>query len=254
MIAPLLVSGKELTSFNRALESGVRDAIGDTSRHFNMSKLPTLTNGRTQDFELLESGHSLTAINDRQVEQGVIELHSHRSRKQRLLAGIQLSWIEAHRQKLRYSGSRIVIFYAWGNPYANEPEGTNLRQLLRLEWEGVDESGIFMAGQAAHPHWQVDRWLAGREREAVNLAERIRNADTPRDFGSVEDSAAYTDLKWIRAVHFAAAARWADDPLLDINETTCHALPPTNLSSLLNWVISATRYIKDQFGRALDSA
>jgi hypothetical protein len=147
---------------------------------------------------------------------------------------------------------QILLFLAWGNPDVTRTPELSRRQLLRLEWDGVDESGAFEAKVAAHPHWQTDQWLAGYDQSRGTLTKLLTQGEGPREFALNEEIAAPPPVRWVRAVHLAAAARWADEPWKGEEDCSMHARPPKNVTEIENWSLSALRYIARQFTAALD--
>ena len=253
--AILKINLKELSSFNQRLPSAIIHALGERGeRQLLMSQPDQPRRSLRRDFELIEPGEPLTAVDDREAEIGVVRLCSLRQRSRHLLLGLQTSWLVDGKTALRYGGCRLLVFYAWGNAKLGDIGSSSRRQLMRLEWEGVNIEGAFEASSAAHPHWQVDRWLTGLERATAAAARRLRQADSTKNFGEVFDAQdEELDMRWMRSVHLAAAATWADTPWAN-QDTSAHARPPRDLEQLLNWLGSATRYIKEQFAAALEGS
>src|ERR1035438_8124146 len=176
----LRVSLSELNRFNKNFGKSVAAALDfDHQRYLSMEKL----NGGTEvrlDYGLEESGSGLTAIDDRGMQQSVVHFSSHL--QQHLLLALSFSWRRMS-QTAQFRQIQILLFLAWGSPDVTRThEITSRKQLLRLEWEGVDELGVFEAKVAAHPHWQTDQWLAGYDRSRGDLITQLIQSGEPREF------------------------------------------------------------------------
>ena len=241
--APLLLTPKEVDLLNRC----VTEKLGDALRlsiwmAIGGSHRSESTAG--QEYEFLPSVDTLLVTDDRGLERVAVPFISNASSGQHLLLSLNLSWIRAGKAKLRFSGARIIVFLAWGHAKPKETLRDNRRQLIRLEWAGIDVDG-FEAKVAAHPHWQIDRWTAGYE---ATYRRVLASEDVPaREFGVGPDVMPPRDVAWVRRVHLAAGARWADEPW-DGSAGDCwtHAYGPRDQNAIANWVLSSLRYISSQ--------
>jgi hypothetical protein len=185
---------------------------------------------------------------DRGLERVAAPLMSNPKERQHLLFSLNLSWSRTGKQIFRFSGAQIVVFLAWGSPTLKDTLRENRKQLIRLEWAGLDKDG-FEAKIAAHPHWQIDRWTAGYEaREKRTLS----TTDLPaQEFRPGGEAAPPMNVAWIRRVHLAAAARWAEEPWTGLaNDCWTHAYGPHEAIAIANWVLSSVRYLASQFETA----
>jgi hypothetical protein len=152
----------------------------------------------------------------------------------------------------RFSQAQVLVFLAWGHVnVTSTPEG-NRRQLLRLEWEGVNANGVFESEVAAHPHWHTDQWLAGYDPERTRAASRLAQDEVLEEFSPHAVYKAPPDVRWMRSIHLAAAAKWATIPWISESDCSMHATAPEDLKALENWTLSAIRYISHQFRAAME--
>lgn len=248
----LRVSLAELNRFNKHFGKSAAVALDfDHQRYLSMEKLNGGADAVWLDYGLEEPGNGLAAIDDRGTQQSVVHFSS--SLQQHLLLALNCSWRRMS-QAAQFRQIQILLFLAWGNPDVTRTPEMSRKQLLRLEWEGVDELGMFEAEPAAHPHWQTDQWLAGYDRSRGDLTTRLIQSEVPREFALHEDVPAPPHVRWMRAVHLAAAARWADEPWRGEDDCSMHARPPKNIAEIENWSLSALRYIAHQFRAALDGS
>ncbi len=248
------VPTRQLTEFNRRLPGHLGASFG-SSRHLSIEKLDGETvPGARLDYGLVERSTNISALDDRGMEQPVVHLCSNERAQQHLLIGLNFSWLNGRREA-RYRATQILVFFAWGDKNVGRTAQGNRRQLLRLEWEGVDSEGAFEAKIAAHPHWQTDQWLAGYDLESTQAASRLRRSDTARDFETeMEQEERSPNVRWVRSVHLAAAAHWATNPWTTDEDCSPHARPPKDLQEVENWTVSSVRYISHQLQTALRGA
>lgn len=246
----LRVSLSDLNRFNKHFGKSVAAALDfDHQRYLSMEKLNGGTGPVGLDYGLEEPGNGLTAIDDRGTQQSVVHFSS--NLQQHLLLALNFSWRRMS-QTAQFRQIQILLFLAWGNPDVTRTPEMSRKQLLRLEWEGVDELGVFEAKVAAHPHWQIDQWLAGYDRSRSDMITQLIQSGEPREFALHDDTTAPPHVRWMRTLHLAAAARWADEPWRGEDDCSMHARPPKSIAEIENWSASALRYIAHQFRAALD--
>ena len=132
-------------------------------------------------------------------------------------------------------------------------------QMFRAEWAGWSRwNGIeysYQAGDAAHPHWQIDALESLRRDDAdeqvATLLAVIRQEEQeaePRDFSpQFMESEVVSDLisqQELSRIHFASAAAWwkavPDDT---------HAHSPTTVTDIRVWVDRTLKYVVRELTR-----
>lgn len=225
----------------------------------------SLTNGISVDL-LCSNLINERALRERGSEVPVVPLlPPERSQSIRYWMSLHQSWSEpaARRQRsFLYRTTGITIFYG-------KESDTDKIQLFRAEWPGLrqlnDESVVFEAPGAGHPHWQFDAYQQHlRERrkeqqrrdeleaylkeerpEAENFTDTVYVSTAPD-----EESELATHMQRLTRVHFASSTRWADTPWDGrVADLQAHAHAPANLDQILNWVTSTILYIRQEVSR-----
>lgn len=242
----------QLKTFNKTFGRCLATTLDfEHQRYLSLEKLSDLPGSPALDYGLVEGGKSLTAIDDRGTQQPVVHFLS--SVQQHLLLALNFSWWQAS-NAARFQQVQVLVFIAWGDANVARTTEGNRRQLLRLEWEGVNQAGVFDSKTAAQPHWHTDQWLAGYDRERSQAAARLSLREGLHEFEAHAESNAPPNVRWMRSVHLAAAARWADIPWTSQNDCSMHAKAPENLQNVENWTLSAIRYVSHEFRAAIDRA
>ena len=140
---------------------------------------------------------------------------------------------------------------------------------FRLEWKERDEEGgdyIFPGKGAAHPHWQFGEELGMSPLPAVDdRAEEIAQelmAEPIDSTNLLEPTLSGEHLTpspldgrtraLFKRIHFPAKAGWATsiwDPHSDPQGADIHAVSPRSCEELDSWIISAIRYVQNEFGK-----
>ncbi|MBI2262548.1 MAG: hypothetical protein HYU62_12895 [Caulobacterales bacterium] len=179
-----------------------------------------------------------------------------------LMVGFTEEWITTGQNCIFYETR--LRFYICENGEGGGPPA------FRLEWSGYDENAgdfVFPGAGAGHPHWQFG--LGGRDpfreveaEQADEIAAELGQMavdDTAlllkEDAGPDQASDSGEELRlrslWKR-LHFPANAAWATtiwDPVSDPAGTKSHAWSPISPDHIDNWVISAVRYVANEFGK-----
>lgn len=253
---PLVLRRGQLNQLIEEISRGCGPALGlEKNRYLFLQPFEAAPESRDREFGLYEPTDQLLARDDQGAEKNVVRLISHPERSQHLLLALTFSWYRDSADALRFTRSQVIVFLAWGDARVDRTLLENRKQLLRLEWEGLNRAGEHEARVAAHPHWQIDRWLAGYDPAQALAAEAIRSSDKPRDFSLSAHPFPPHDIHWIRTVHLAAAARWSTMLWAGSDEDcTPHATSPLDGQQLKNWTFSSLRYLRQQFQGAFDRA
>lgn len=254
---PLVLARRELDALIGDISANLNSVLAfDSRRHVSLQALPSPSGSHLREYGLYEplSGlsSSLFARDDRGTDKDAVRFISHPERNQHLLLALTLSWNNDANNAIRFISSQTIVFLAWGAGRADQTPVENRKQLLRLEWEGLNREGKHEARLAAHPHWQIDRWLAGHDPARALAAEAIRGSEAPKEFSPTATGARPRDIHWIRSVHLAAAARWSTMLWESDEDCTPHAASPLDAQQLKNWTFSSLRYLKQQFQSAFD--
>ncbi len=162
---------------------------------------------------------------------------------------------------LRFKAANLTFFMS-------PPEDAPAIQLFRAEWPGLREwvqgEEGFQSPGAGHPHWQFD--ALGHYMSEEQRRDRLRRAlgvlqaplETPEDFspGGLDTAAELVveeeavDTSWT-AFHFAAGARWPQQPWLGPNEPSePHVWAPEDMISIRKWVRSVVLYAREELLKA----
>lgn len=167
------------------------------------------------------------------------------------------------------SGPRPIRFRAANLTFfISPPDEAPAIQLFRAEWPGLREwtQGVegFQSPGAGHPHWQFDaleHYMSEEQRR-----DRLRRAlgvlqmppEAPEDFnpGGLDTAAdlvveeEVVDTSWT-AFHFAAGARWHQQPWLGPGASTePHVWAPESLMNIRGWVRSVILYAREELLKA----
>jgi len=128
-----------------------------------------------------------------------------------------------------------------------------------------DESVVFEAPGAGHPHWRFDAYqqhLRERREEQQRRDEleaylKEEHPEAENFTGTVfvratsdEESELATHVQRLTRVHFASSTRWADNPWNgQVEDLQAHAHAPASLDQILNWVTSTIVYLRQEVSR-----
>lgn len=167
------------------------------------------------------------------------------------LGAVGPAWVGL-REKWEFAETRgNRPFYAFESAsitvYAGEAGAVEKAQILRAEWAGfLSRGGIecFQAGEAGHPHWQIDVFetLRGMEEDAPRFGE----LPPARPFSAGRSSEDYkTNLKAtpFERFHFASGAHWW---LPDSEGASRQQHTPRDDADVTRWILGSISYIREQ--------
>lgn len=248
MLKPLVVSQKALQTFHASIGGIVRTAFDiGIHRHLVCQKYDALPGQTVDTYRLVDtSARGTTARNLRGNDISVFPVLMHRNEV--LLVGVSFEWVRSG-EKYRFNGAQIILFSRRKLIGTPEPivEGP-ARQLLRLEWAGRRDSGLFEASVAAHPHWQVDA-LPDYSSQPVFPAE-------PKlaELAELSEGPASVLKTWLSHLHLPSAAiGWTIGEGWKGGHEDCsaHANSPASTDELRAWIGSASRYLNHQLQNAV---
>lgn len=150
-------------------------------------------------------------------------------------------------QKIEFSSASIQFFvgYEFG-------AGRLTKQIFRLEWENFKRRD--QPNEAAHPHWQFDRWLTETDAQTLaSIRSNLQKEQSPeRPFESAQSAAAprEPDLSWLKRIHFPSNAQWATNPIRSISmPDQPHRSIPESVGQLEDWLSSALCYVDNEIKR-----
>jgi hypothetical protein len=144
-------------------------------------------------------------------------------------------------------GRRFYAFESAGiTVFAGEAGQIDKAQILRAEWAGFTDRGSgasFQAGNAAHPHWQIDLFetLRGESHDVVLFGEQ----PTVRAFAASQTSLGFKEklqLAPFERFHFASAAHWWQRE----GEGCDHQHAPADTDEISRWVLGSIGYVREQ--------
>jgi hypothetical protein len=248
MEKPLIVDQKELHQFHGAIGGDVRAAFElGNNRHLSCQKYEAVGTRTVDSYRLVDNSEYGTQVrNLRGNDIDVFPVPMDRSEV--LLVGVSFDWAGSGK-KFRFSSAQIIVFSGRKRPGSRklEIEG-DTRQLLRLEWAGRSDSGLFEALAHAHPHWQVDAM------PGFSAAPAIPTEPQVMDLADLRGERAPASKTWLSHLHLPSAAigwmkgeGWKGDH----NDCTAHANSPASIAELRAWVGSAARYLNHQLQNAV---
>ena len=218
----------------------------------NMVLVSRRLNRGSVAWSLQGSAYTLPAYTGRDQEYAVVL--TQKSSGAKLLIGFTEEWICTAASCIFYE-TRLRFYIDIGEGEIGPP-------IFRLEWSGYDENGgqfLLPGSGAGHPHWQfgIDALDIDSGGETADEIEVELNQSTVDDTALLLDAgpaeSAYSGEKlrsfWKR-MHFPANATWAAamwDPDDDPQGTKSHATSPSNAGDIDNWVVSAIRYVRNEF-------
>ena len=161
------------------------------------------------------------------------------------------TWARSSRTRYRFESSNLRFVIALDNDSRTLP--------LRLEWTGLQDNGFgrleFPGKGAAHPHWHIDlhelmRYELGIREVAVDVGQRDAIEKIDLYATSVEPAVSVdrtVALNWLHRVHLPARAMWHERPYVDQYDAEGHQHKPVTLDEVDNWILSAIRYLHNEF-------
>lgn len=248
MAKPLIVEQKELSHFHASIGGDVRTAFElGNNRYLSCIKYDTVSGQTLQSYRLVDtSEYGTQARNLRGNDIDVFPVSIDRTEV--LLVGVSFEWA-ASGKKYRFSSAQIIIFSVRKRTGTQKFEIDGApRQLIRLEWAGRSDAGLFEALVAAHPHWQVDGIPEFSNPPAIPTEPQVL------DLAELSEQQASVAKTWLSHLHLPSAAigwtigeGWKGDH----NDCTAHANSPASIAELRAWVGSATRYLNHQLQNAV---
>lgn len=248
MEKPLIVNQDELAKFHTSISGDVRKAFGlGNNRHLNCLKYSAVVGQTVNTYRLVDaSEYGTQARNLRGNDIDVFPVPMDRTEV--LLVGVSFDWATTGK-RFRFSSAQIIVFSGRKRAGAKKLEiDGDARQLLRLEWAGRSDAGLFEALVAAHPHWQVDAVPGFSTPPPIPEAPKVMDL---ADLSEQQESPAKT---WLSRLHLPSAAiGWMKGEGWKGDHTDCvaHANSPASLAELQAWVGSATRYLNHQLQNAV---
>lgn len=248
MEKPLIVDQKDLNQFHASIGGDVRAAFElGRNRHLICQKYGRVTGQTVDTYRLVDtSEYGTQARNLRGNDIDVFPVPMDRAEV--LLVGVSFDWATVGK-RFRFSSAQIIVFSGRKCAGAKKLEiDGEARQLLRLEWSGRSEAGLFEALVAAHPHWQVDAMPGFSTLPTVPEEPKVRDL---ADLSEQQESPAKT---WLSHLHLPSAAigwmkgeGWKGDHM----DCAAHANSPASITELRAWVGSAARYLNHQLQNAV---